>query len=359
MRFLYCLYFFFLVCSVLFPLPSKSADLSSNFDSSESFFFLSEFSILDSINSCSYDLYIYRHNNKYSVFDDFHFCSFLCLYLPHSYSNYIITGVNFFDDSIWSSSSDPSFPSNKLTWTDVDQELFFPPHIESDFPSFYLTEPDVDFLMKQVPLTSDDFTKSFRSIPSFPSSSVLPHNTWSISSLITSSFSGSNTAANKNFSVYYDFGLTPSSTFSLFYSYADDPFNPPLTESTPLWLSWELIGFSLKYSFFADSFSSISISSSLESWGVSSLYFDDYNSVDQASSIFDDYLIGSFSFFYSLSLIDSLEFTISPGINFLPATLHQDGHHSSSFFGITPYLASGLNWNLKRKQVNVITLNLK
>ena len=340
----FSLYFLFLFF-VLFPLPSQSKDYSLNLSSSGNLIYSSEFVIPDPNTSLFLDLYIFYLNSNF--LDSLPSPFLLCDKLLFSYSEYIDTGVNLTDVLSWplSSASDPTFSSNNLSWTNVDQELVFPSYVVSNFPSFDLTKSDVDFLMKQVPLSSDDFTESFRLIPSIPLSSVLPHNSWSISTLITSSFKGANLAANKNFSFYYDFGLTPKSTFSLFYSNAGDPLNPPLAvDTTPLWLSWELIGFSFKYSLFDYPSSSLTTSFSFESLGLSSIDFDDQFGFGQASYSFDNYSIGSFSSVYTWSLEDSLHFTVSPGINLLPSTLRHEAQNTSSFFGITPYIASGVNW---------------
>ena len=161
---------------------------------------------------------------------------------------------------------------------------------------------------------------------------------------------------NQNYAIRLDHGVSETLQISGFYSEADDPLNAPIKgfDTNPANL-WKVFGGSVRWRLKKNQNLSLALNGSLENWTVGSGGSDSLvkNEGKNASqNIFNNSgervetrnIIGSLNIPLSWQSNKHWQFTIAPGISFLPSSQGAGQGGSGEFYGINPYISGGLLW---------------
>ncbi len=188
--------------------------------------------------------------------------------------------------------------------------------------------------------------------PHIPLNNFLGSGDYIISTNWVSAFSGGagGGTGHQNYGLKFHYGLSDYSLLSLYFSEADDPlYNSISGELIPN--NWTSVALAYKKKLLesANSKNSLSFSSSLEYWVVSSGASNKksiYNEIDNSVGL-DRYekFIYSFSFPFTSELNKRTKFSIIPGLTFMPDVIG-DKNVGKNFYGNNYFLATGLNFDI-------------
>ena len=250
----------------------------------------------------------------------------------------------------------PTQPPPVPRWELIGEPVL-PVHADQPRPKARpLSAKQFDEIVSKTPLKSSDFSQLLSLSPSVPTAMTLPEEQWRINSRILSPFKYASGTGNQNYAVQLDLGLTDTFQISGFYSEADDPLNAPITglDIRPANF-WEVYGVAARWKFRDYEDLSLALNGSLESWTVGSGGNDSLgNSVEQSSpNIFNDSgervetnnFIGSLSIPITWQAAKKWQFTLTPGISFLPSRQGKSQGGSGEFYGTNTYISGGLLWH--------------
>lgn len=190
--------------------------------------------------------------------------------------------------------------------------------------------------------------------PHLPLSNFLNTGELIFSGNLVSAFSGGagGGTGHQNYGLKLHYGLSDSSLVSLYFSETDDPlYNLIGGELIPN--NWTSIALVYKKQILesADFKNSLSFSSSLEYWVVSSGSNDKksiYNEIDNIAD-HDRYenFIYSFSLPFTSQLNNQTKISIVPGMTFMPDTLGNK-NIGKNFYGNNYFLGSGINFDIAK-----------
>ena len=216
---------------------------------------------------------------------------------------------------------------------------------------------EAEQLFNYIPLQSTDFKPLLNLSHAVPTASVLSQEDWRLIASTISPFKYASGTGNQNYAIQFDYGFSDTLQISGFYSEADDPLNAPITgfDVQPANL-WEVFGAAARWKFLTKKNWALAFNSSLESWTVGSGGSDSFgqNSADDASpNIFNDSgrrvetqnFIGSIALPLTWHANEKWQFTLSPGISFLPSSQGKGQGGAGEFYGTSPYISGGLLWN--------------
>ena len=216
---------------------------------------------------------------------------------------------------------------------------------------------EAEALLDSIPLQSNDFKPLLNLSHAVPTASVLSQEEWRLISSTISPLKYADRTVNQNYAIQLDYGISDTFQISGFYSEADDPLNTQITglDIRPGNL-WKVIGASARWKFFNDKHLSIALNGSLENWTVGSGGSDSrgQSSRDSASpNIFNDSgkrvetqnFVGSISLPLTWHANKEWQFTLNPGISFLPPNQGEGQGGAGEFYGTNFYIGGGLLWH--------------
>ena len=218
-----------------------------------------------------------------------------------------------------------------------------------------LTPEEVELVVNSTPLQPADFHPPLRLAPAVPTANLLPPQQWRLGFANISPFESATGRGNQNHSLNLDVGLSENLQISGFLSQADAPLNAPLKgfDIQPGNL-WKSAGGAARLRLLQTNGWKLALNGSLEHWRVGSGGDDSFaDKGDKASpNIFNDSgrrvetdnLVGSLSLPLSWAPSPQWQFSLVPGITFLPATQGKGQGGSGEFYGTSPYLSGGLLW---------------
>ena len=187
--------------------------------------------------------------------------------------------------------------------------------------------------------------------PYIPVNNYLDSGNFDASVYWKSSFSGGDSggSGNQNIGIRFDYGLSYDSILSVYLSETDDPlYNYINGVKTPN--NWASVAFGYRKLMFEseNKKDSLSIAGSLEYWKVHSgtgNIKSIFNETDNPSSDKFENIIYSFSVPYSKKLNNKINFSIVPGVSFLPNKLGNK-NIGENFYGNNYFLATGINYSI-------------
>ena len=255
---------------------------------------------------------------------------------------------------------DKSQPSSKVIWETLspDDTTVIPPSEEESSSKLVLPRnlKEAEAILDSIPLQSSDFKPLLNLSHAVPTSSVLSHEEWQLISSTISPFKYADSTGNQNYLIRLNYGLSDIFQISGFYSKADDPLNAKITglDIHPENL-WEVFGAAARWKFFTEKSWSLALNGSLESWTVGS---GGSNSRRQTTgdisspNIFNESgkrvetqnFIGSISLPLTWNASDEWQFTLNPGVSFLPSKQGRGQGGAGEFYGTNLYISGGLLW---------------
>ncbi len=218
-----------------------------------------------------------------------------------------------------------------------------------------LTAEQVDAVVNSAPLKRSDFRPLLRLSPAVPTATTLPEEQWRFHFSNISPFDSGEAAGtgNQNYALQLDVGLSDNLLVSAFFSQADDPLSAPLTGfATQPGNFWQSYGASARWRWLDQNEWQCAVSGSLEVWEVGSGGDDSFaNTGDDASpNIFNDSgsrvftrnIVGSLSLPLSWQASETLQFSVAPGVSFLPPDQGAGQGGAGQFYGTNPYLSGGV-----------------
>ena len=218
------------------------------------------------------------------------------------------------------------------------------------------TQEDFKVLRNTIPLNSSDFKPVLNLSHAVPTASVLSQDEWRLISSTISPFNYASGTGNQNYAIRLDYGLSNALQISGFYSEADDPLNASIKGlAIRPGNFWEVFGASARWKFFTNKYWELALNSSLESWTVGSGGSDSRgeNSKKNASAnIFNDSgervetqnFIGSISLPLTWHKSKQWQFTLAPGVSFLPSSQGKGQGGAGEFYGTNSYISGGVLW---------------
>ena len=218
------------------------------------------------------------------------------------------------------------------------------------------TQEDFKVLRNAIPLNSSDFKPVLNLSHAVPTASVLSQDEWRLISSTISPFNYASGTGNQNYAIRLDYGLSNALQISGFYSEADDPLNASIKGlAIRPGNFWEVFGASARWKFFTNKYWELALNSSLESWTVGSGGSDSRgeNSKENASAnIFNDSgervetqnFIGSISLPLTWHKSEQWQFTLAPGVSFLPSSQGKGQGGAGEFYGTNSYISGGVLW---------------
>ncbi len=207
-----------------------------------------------------------------------------------------------------------------------------------------------------LPLVPSDFKPVLNLSHAVPTASILSQEEWRLVSGSISPLTNASGAENVNYSIQVDYGFSDKIQISGFYSNANDPLNAKIKgDDTRLKNFWESFGAAVRYRYLAKKNWSLALNSSLESWTVGSGGSDSLaqNSDNNTrANIFNNSgkrvetqnIIGSIALPLTWKTNNQLQFTVTPGISFLPSSQGEDQGGTGEFYGWNPYMSGGFLW---------------
>ena len=251
-------------------------------------------------------------------------------------------------------------PSSIIIWEvlNPDKSILIPPSKEESNPRLIrpINLEEVEALLNNIPLQPSDFKPLNNLSHATPTASVLGQEEWLFSQAI-SSFKYKDGTGNQNYALQIDYGISDTFQISGFYSESDDPINARITgfDIRPDNF-WKVIGAGSRWKFFTNKKFSLGLNNSIESWTVGSGGNDSsiQNSENTANpNIFNNSgkrvetqnIIGSISLPLTWNANKEWQFTLNPGISFLPPSQGEGQGGAGEFYGTNPYISGGLLWH--------------
>ena len=155
---------------------------------------------------------------------------------------------------------------------------------------------------------------------------------------------------HQNIGIKFDYGLSDNSLLSIYASETDDPLYN-LIDGELIPNNWASFAIAYKKNIFEseNSKNSLSFASSLEYWVVSSGSSNKksiYNEIDNSKGLdrYENYIY-SFSFPFTKQFNKKTNFSIVPGVSFIPDTLGNK-NVGKNFYGNNYYLGTGLTFDI-------------
>ena len=215
---------------------------------------------------------------------------------------------------------------------------------------------EAEGLLNTIPLQSNDFKPLLNLSHAVPTASVLSREEWRLISSTISPFEYASGMGNQNHAVQLDYGFHDRLQLSGFYSGANDPLNASIVGFEVRSENfWEVFGASARWKFITNKNWSLAFNGSLESWTVGSGSSDSLTQTGNKASpnIFNDSgarvltknLIGSIALPLTWNANQKWQFTLNPGISFLPSSQGKGQGGAGEFYGTTTYISGGILWH--------------
>ena len=218
---------------------------------------------------------------------------------------------------------------------------------------------ELKILLSSIPLKRSDYQPMLNLSFAVPTASALKEEEWNIDISMLSPFKSASGTGNQNYSIRVDYGFSDQLLLSGFYSEADDPLNKPIKnlDVRPANL-WEAFGVAARLRLVDKETLKVAVIGSIERWTVGSGGSDSLvkNSADKTSpNMFNDSgkrvetqnLIGSLTIPFTWNATKKLQFTLTPGVGFLPPNQGSGQGGSGEFYGTNLYLGGGFLWQPK------------
>ena len=250
---------------------------------------------------------------------------------------------------------------SKVIWEvlEYEDDALIPPSEKKSNPSFVPPDnlEEAEALLDTIPLQSSDFKPLLNLSHTVPTASVLNQEEWRLITSTISPFKYASGTGNQNYAIQLNYGLSDTFQISGFYSEADDPLNAEIAELDirPGNL-WKVFGAAGRWKFFGSTNLSLALNGSLESWTVGSGGSDSRgkNPGDNSSqNIFNgskrrvetQNLVGSISLPLTWQSNNEWQFTLNPGITFLPPSQGEGQGGAGEFYGTNPFMSGGILWH--------------
>lgn len=218
-----------------------------------------------------------------------------------------------------------------------------------------LTAEEIDAVVNRTPLKPADYEALLRLSPAVPTTNTLAPSKWRVQFSNISPFDPgvAGGTGNQNYSLNLDVGLSDNLMLSTFVTQADDSLSRLIKGfDRPIANFWQSYGSGVRWRWLQHKAWAAAINGSLEAWDVSSGGKYSFNPNDTGSSpnIFNDSgqrvstknLVGSFNASFSWQPNSTWNFSLVPGISFLPANQGADQGGAGEFYGTTPFVSAGV-----------------
>lgn len=250
--------------------------------------------------------------------------------------------------------------STSLIWEilDTNDSRVITPAEAAPNPNFnpLSTTEDFETIRNTIPLQSSDFKPILNLSHAVPTASVLTHEEWRLISTTISPFNHASGTGNQNYAIQLDYGLSDTLQISGFYSEADNPLHASIKgyHISPRNF-WQGFGAAARWQFLTNKNWALAINSSLESWTVGSggSYSRGKNfKYNSSQNIFNNSgkrvetqnLIGSISLPLTWHTSKQWQFTLAPGVSFLPSSQGKGQGGAGEFYGTNSYISGGVLW---------------
>ena len=218
------------------------------------------------------------------------------------------------------------------------------------------TAKEFEALRNTIPLQSSNFKAITNLSHAVPTASVLRQEEWRLTSTTISPFHYASGTGNQNYAIQIDYGFSDKLQISGFYSEADDPLNASINglDIRPANF-WQVFGGAARWQFLEKKNWTMALNSSVERWTVGSGGSDSRgrkSENDASPNIFNksgkrvetENLIGSISLPLTWHLNNKWQFTLNPGVSFLPSSQGRGQGGAGDFYGTNSYISGGLLW---------------
>ena len=243
-----------------------------------------------------------------------------------------------------------------LVWEVIaDDERSPEPPTEASREPFdqQLTPEQVEAVLNSIPLKASDYLPLLRLSLAVPTAATLPSAQWRISFMNISPFSSDTGTGNQNYAINFDLGLIENLQLTWFVSEADDPLNAPLTgfkvQPANFWKSY---GGAARWRWLNQNNWQLAMAGSLEIWEVGSGGDDSFGNAgdnaspnifnDSGSRVFTRNIVGSISLPVSWQATKNLQFSLAPGVSFLPPNQGSNQGGAGTFYGTNPFISGGV-----------------
>ena len=216
------------------------------------------------------------------------------------------------------------------------------------------SQAEAQALLRTLPLSSADYQPLLR-LGMVPTASVLESNDFQITIGQVSPFStgeGGGTGL-QNYWGFIELGLAENLQLSAYYTQADDPLYAPIrSRQNQPENRWDSAGAALRWKFGESGPVSFGLEGALESFIVKSGGSNSVGSSATSCNIFNsncttpvetNNLVGSISAPISWQANQQLQFSLTPGVTFLPAS-QGNRYGSGQFYGTTLFLGAGASY---------------
>ena len=241
-------------------------------------------------------------------------------------------------------------PSMKVKWELLDTDENIENPLSDIAPKEEFTPPssleEAEALASKIPLEASDYEPILNLSQGIPTATILSEGDIRIKAHTISPIRYASGTGNQNYAIRLDHGVSETLQISGFYSEADDPLNAPIKgfDTNPANL-WKVFGGSVRWRLKKNQNLSLALNGSLENWTVGSGGSDSLvkNEGKNASqNIFNNSgervetrnIIGSLNIPLTWQTNKHWQFTIAPGISFLPSSQGADKADQENFMGL-------------------------
>ena len=216
-----------------------------------------------------------------------------------------------------------------------------------------LTTDQIDEVLNNTPLEPADYLPLLRLSPTVPTTNTLPLNQWRMQFSYISPFDSGATSDQHNYSINLDLGLRENVLLSTFVTQANDPLSKLIKDfERPIENFWQSYGTGVRWRWLQHKAWAAAFNGSLEAWEVRSgggLQFTP-SETGSGPNIFNDSgqrvstlnLVGSFNVSLSWQPNSTWQFSLVPGISFLPANQGSEQGGAGEFYGTNPFISAGI-----------------
>jgi hypothetical protein len=216
------------------------------------------------------------------------------------------------------------------------------------------SEQEAQSILRQLPLSWADYPPLLR-LGMLPTANVLESNDFQITIGQVSPFGtgqGGGTGL-QNYMGYLEMGLAEKLHLSAFYTQSDDPLYATIPSKQPQPSNrWDSAGAALRWQLGQSGPVRFALEGALESWNVKSGATNDFGSTATSCNIFNsncnspvdnNNFIGSISAPISWQANKQWQFSLTPGVTFLPAS-QGNSLGSGQFYGTNVFVGTGVSY---------------
>lgn len=267
---------------------------------------------------------------------------------------------------IWLPVQEDTTNSSQSTpiWTAVDP---LDPNLEVPTSAAEIPAATPGPIMPALLLKASDYLPLLRLGTAVPTANQLADQSWQFSFGQLAPLAGGGAAGgsgNQNYYGRFDAGISDRLQFSAFYSVADDPLFAPINGlGKPFNISnqpanfFEAFGGALQWQLAKSETWKLGLTGSLEEFNVGSGGCDSFSCKDNSSyspnifnnsgsRVFSRNLVGSLGLPLSWQAAQTIQFTFTPGVSFLPSNQGSGQGGAGLFYGTNITVAGGLSWRV-------------